>query len=365
MKSAGAPVLELRHVDIRYGRSAVVEDASFEVMQGEFVTLLGPSGSGKTSLLRAIAGFVTPSAGELLLYGASMRNVAPFERDIGMVFQNYALFPHMTVARNLSFGPRMMRVPAAEIRARVEDALAKVQLTGFADRYPHELSGGQQQRVAIARALAMRPSLLLLDEPMSNLDARLRAQMRSQLIDLLKGLGVTALAVTHNQEEALAMSDRIIVMAQGEIRQIGTPAEIYRHPADGFVADFIGDANVIQARYAGATGDIAAFDAAGSRIVAAAPSVDVRDECILLIRPESIVISSELDADDGDERVNRISGQLASRAYMGSFIEIRVTTPIHQFLVKGPPRADLAQLRVGDPVLMKWDAAAVLALPRR
>ena len=178
-----APVLELRNVDIHYGRTKVVVNASFSVAQGEFVTLLGPSGSGKTSLLRAIAGFVVPSAGEVLLHGERMENVPPYRRDVGMVFQNYALFPHMTVAQNLGFGPRMMRIPRTEIDARISDALAQVRLSEYGARYPHEFSGGQQQRVAIARALAMRPSVLLLDEPMSNLDARLRAQMRGDLDD--------------------------------------------------------------------------------------------------------------------------------------------------------------------------------------
>ena len=366
MTPVGTPVLELRHVDIRYGRVTVVEDASFEVAKGEFVTLLGPSGSGKTSLLRAIAGFVVPSAGEVRLDGARMESVPPFERDVGMVFQNYALFPHMTVAKNLSFGPRMMHIPKAETETRVNDALAKVQLSEFAGRYPHELSGGQQQRVAIARALAMRPSLLLLDEPMSNLDARLRAQMRSQLIELLKGLGVTALAVTHNQEEALAMSDRIIVMAQGGIRQIGVPTEIYRRPVDAFVADFIGDANVIHARYTGSVGDLARFDAdAGVRFYAVNPVVGGLDQCVLLVRPESIVLTRESDASAGDEHGNRVCGRLASRAYMGAFVEMRVATATQEFLVKGAANREIGDFQVGDRVVMHWDATAVAALPRR
>ncbi|HVO88962.1 MAG TPA: ABC transporter ATP-binding protein, partial [Casimicrobiaceae bacterium] len=282
MTATEATVLELRNVDIHYGPIKVVADASFAVAQGEFVTLLGPSGSGKTSLLRAIAGFVVPTSGEVRLHGARMENVPPFERDIGMVFQNYALFPHMTVAQNLSFGPRMMKIARAEIAQRVGEALAQVRLAEYAARYPHELSGGQQQRVAIARALAMRPSLLLLDEPMSNLDARLRAQMRTDLMLLLKSLGVTALAVTHNQEEALAMSDRIIVMSQGSIRQIGTPTQIYRQPADPFVADFIGDANVIRARYSDASDGLARFELASGQSVYAATSANASGDCLLL-----------------------------------------------------------------------------------
>jgi len=248
-------VLEIQDVDIRYGDTSVVASASFDVRQGEFVTLLGPSGSGKTSLLRAIAGFVPISAGHIRLRGESQEKVPPYQRDVGLVFQNYGLFPHMTVEGNLSFGPRMMRVPAGEIEVRVAEALAQVRLERLRARYPHELSGGQQQRVAIARALAMRPSLLLLDEPMSNLDARLRSEMRVELLVLLKRLGTTAVAVTHNQEEALGMSDRIVVMAEGGIRQVGTPADIYLQPADSFVANFVGDANVVEAQHVGSTAD--------------------------------------------------------------------------------------------------------------
>jgi ABC-type Fe3+/spermidine/putrescine transport system ATPase subunit len=363
--SGGSPtVLELRNVDIHYGRTPVVANASFDVAQGEFVTLLGPSGSGKTSLLRAIAGFVVPSAGEVRLHGARMENVPPFERDVGMVFQNYALFPHMTVAQNLSFGPRMLRIAKTEIERRVGDALARVRLAEYAARYPHELSGGQQQRVAIARALAIRPSLLLLDEPMSNLDARLRAQMRGDLIRLLKDLGVTALSVTHNQEEALAMSDRIIVMSQGEIRQIGSPTEIYLRPADPFVADFIGDANVVRARFAGASDrGLARFDAEdGTCILAALSSGDTSERCVLLVRPEAIKVGRDSGEATAGSPMNRMRGRVASCAYMGAFTEMRIAAAAQEFLVKRPAGPDVAGLAPGDEVVMEWDPAAVIAL---
>ena len=357
------PVLELRNVGIHYGRVPAVVNASFDVAEGEFVTLLGPSGSGKTSLLRAIAGFVVPTSGEVLLRGTRMGNVPPFERDVGMVFQNYALFPHMSVAQNLSFGPRMMRVPASEIAVRVKEALAQVRLTDFAARYPHELSGGQQQRVAIARALAMRPSLLLLDEPMSNLDARLRAQMRSDLTTLFKQSGVTALAVTHNQEEALAMSDRIIVMAQGDIRQVGTPMDIYMRPADPFVADFIGDANVIRARRVGVEDGLERYEAtSGQTIHALARPGDRGAECVLLVRPEAIRVIRDHGGPAADRSVNQVRGHLASRAYMGAYTEVRVTVGEQQFLVKSAAAGDDADVDIGEPIVMQWDAAAVVAL---
>jgi ABC-type Fe3+/spermidine/putrescine transport system ATPase subunit len=365
MVGAPPPVLELRNVGIHYGRTPAVVNASFDVAEGEFVTLLGPSGSGKTSLLRAIAGFVVPTSGEVLLRGTTMGSVPPFERDVGMVFQNYALFPHMSVAQNLSFGPRMMRVPASEIAVRVSDALAQVRLSDFAARYPHELSGGQQQRVAIARALAMRPSLLLLDEPMSNLDARLRAQMRSDLIALFKSNGVTALAVTHNQEEALAMSDRIIVMAEGDIRQVGTPMDIYMRPADPFVADFIGDTNVIHARRIALEEGLERYEtASGQTIHALATPGDREDDCVLLVRPEAIRVVRDGGEASADRGVNVVCGRLASRAYMGAYIELRVAVGDQQFLAKKAASADQAEIEIGDPVLLQWDAAAVVALRR-
>jgi ABC-type Fe3+/spermidine/putrescine transport system ATPase subunit len=357
-----APVLELDGVGIRYGRTQVVSDASFQVAAGEFVTLLGPSGSGKTSLLRAIAGFVTPAAGQVRLHGVRMDNVPAYERDIGMVFQNYALFPHMTVAQNLSFGPRMTRTPKKEIEARVAETLAQVRLSEYRDRYPHELSGGQQQRVAIARALAIRPSVLLLDEPMSNLDARLRAQMRVDLIALLKGLGVTAVSVTHNQEEALAMSDRIIVMAEGKVRQIGSPGDIYRNPADPFVADFVGDANVIRAKFAANEGDLARFETEwGQAIHALAASPLISSAALLLIRPESISIVRTAQGARG-EGTNRVCGKVSHRAYMGAFVEIRIAAGSQDFLVKQPVGPGYAELAVGDTVEMHWDPATVVAL---
>jgi ABC-type Fe3+/spermidine/putrescine transport system ATPase subunit len=365
MRSIKVPILELHDVEICYGGDPVVSNASFSVDEGEFITLLGPSGSGKTSLLRTIAGFVTATSGEVRLQGVRMDKVPPYERDIGMVFQNYALFPHMTVAQNLSFGPRMMHIRKAEIDTRVSDALTQVRLSQYASRYPHELSGGQQQRVAIARALAIRPSLLLLDEPMSNLDARLRAEMRVELIALLKGLGMTAVSVTHNQEEALAMSDRIIVMAAGSIRQIGTPSEIYLRPADPFVAGFVGDANVIKGRHAGMVGNVAHFETEwGQSIRVNGQARDRRDEsCLLLVRPEAI----ELTRHAGDETseasgVNRVCGRLVSRAYMGAFIELRAIVGSQELLVKLPAGKEVPDMALGDEVLMQFECSAVQVL---
>jgi ABC-type Fe3+/spermidine/putrescine transport system ATPase subunit len=359
----GTPVLELRNVEIRYGGLAVVGNASFHVEEGEFITLLGPSGSGKTSLLRTIAGFVPASAGWVLLLGVSMLGVPAYERDIGMVFQNYALFPHMTIAQNLRFGPRMMKVPKGEIEARIADALAQVRLERFADRYPHELSGGQQQRVAIARALAMRPSLLLLDEPMSNLDARLRAEMRVELVALLKRLGMTAIAVTHNQEEALAMSDRIVVMSEGRIRQVGTPGDIYQRPADSFVANFVGDANVVEVTHVGVTAEgLSLFRTRdGETIRVAGDAADCSRATRLLVRPESIEVRG-LEEAEPLPGVNRLPAKLLSMAYMGAYTELRAEAGSQQILVKLPATQQLSHLGSGASIALQWPSTAGKAL---
>ncbi len=360
--SSQAPVLEVLDVDIRYGGNPVVSGASFTVFEGEFVTLLGPSGSGKTSLLRTIAGFVPVSAGHIKLRGTSVEKVPPYLRDVGLVFQNYGLFPHMTVVGNLSFGPRMMKVPPAEIEARIEEALTQVRLERFRNRYPHELSGGQQQRVAIARALAMRPSLLLLDEPMSNLDARLRAEMRVELVALLKRLGVTAVAVTHNQEEALGMSDRVVVMAEGGIRQVGTPEDIYLRPADAFVANFVGDANVIDVAHVGVTPEGHALfrtsDGVDIRVLDA--SAQHRQVTRLLVRPESIeLVESTPDAEND---ANTLPVRVVGTAYMGSFIEVRALAGDQKILVKLPASFRRAGLAAGQPAVLRWQPEAVRVL---
>jgi ABC-type Fe3+/spermidine/putrescine transport system ATPase subunit len=364
MKSAAVPVLEMRGIEIRYGTSLVVSNASFTVDKGEFVTLLGPSGSGKTSLLRTIAGFVKASSGEVHLQGMRVDDVPAYERDIGLVFQNYALFPHMTVAQNLSFGPRLMRVPRADIDSRVAEVLKQVRLVPYAARYPHELSGGQQQRVAIARALAMRPSLLLLDEPMSNLDERLRAEMRVELIALLKGLGMTAVSVTHSQEEALAMSDRIIVMAEGGIRQVGTPSDIYQRPADAFVAGFVGDANVIKAHRTLFEGEFSRFEAEWGESVMARSRPDGGDGAsLLLVRPEMITLRSNADTSlQAAPGTNRVRGRLASRAFMGAHMELRALVGTKELLVKLPAGHEVNDMALGDEITMEWHCTAIQAI---
>jgi spermidine/putrescine ABC transporter ATP-binding subunit len=356
----GTAALSLSNVSVRYDQLTVVSDVSFDVAAGEFVTLLGPSGSGKTSLLRVIAGFMRPSAGEVRLLGQPINEVPPYLRGIGMVFQNYALFPHMTVAENLRFGLRMQRVSKAERERRVEEALAYVRLQEYGGRYPHELSGGQQQRVAIARALAIHPPVLLLDEPMSNLDARLRAEMRYELIDILERTGITALSVTHNQEEALSMSDRIVVMADGRIRQVGTPREIYDSPTDPFVADFIGDANVLPCQVVGQHDDGFTICRMGFGLTVHCATTGARPgAAVLLIRPEEIELSQASD------EAGVLRGTVTKVAYMGAFQEYRVRIGDAELLIKKPLGRTGRAYAAGEAVALSWQPNAAVLLAGR
>ncbi len=238
--------VELQHVSKRFGESAAVHDVSLQIAEGEFFSLLGPSGCGKTTTLRMIAGFELPDAGEVLIQGRPMGATPPYRRHVNTVFQNYALFPHLTVAQNVAFGLEMQRVARAEIAARVAEALRLVRLDGYESRRPRQLSGGQQQRVALARALVNHPAVLLLDEPLGALDLKLRKELQLELRALQERVGITFVYVTHDQEEALTMSDRIAVMNRGKVLQVGTPTEIYERPSCRFVADFIGETNFLE-----------------------------------------------------------------------------------------------------------------------
>ncbi|MCL5046596.1 MAG: ABC transporter ATP-binding protein [Actinobacteria bacterium] len=303
--------VELIGVSKRYGRNSVVDQVSLAVEQGEFVSLLGPSGCGKTTTLRMIAGFIPPSEGEVRISGKRMNEIPPHRRDTGMVFQQYALFPHMTVAENVAFGLKMRNIKGAEIKRRAQEALDLVQLSGLETRMPRELSGGQQQRVAVARALAIRPQVLLLDEPLSNLDAKLRAETRVELRRIQKETGITAIFVTHDQEEALIVSDRIAVMNEGRLVQIGSPHEIYNEPATRFVADFIGKTNFLHGRV-----EQGRF-ITGSGFVLPARGTVASGEATLSIRPERISIGAVPEAVGWQAEVERV-------IYMGDRSEIVV-----------------------------------------
>jgi spermidine/putrescine transport system ATP-binding protein len=248
-------MIEIEKVTKRFGAFTAVDAVSLEVRAGEFLTLLGPSGCGKTTLLRMLSGFETPDTGRIRIAGEDVTQLAPYRRNVNQVFQSYALFPHLTVRENIAFGLKMQKVPREEMRRRVEEVVALVALGGFEERLPHELSGGQRQRVALARAVVPGPAVLLLDEPLSALDAKLRRQMQVELKRLQKRLGMTFVFVTHDQEEALTMSDRIAVMQGGRIAQLGSPVEIYHQPRSSFVADFVGEANLLRAERVGAGSD--------------------------------------------------------------------------------------------------------------
>jgi iron(III) transport system ATP-binding protein len=309
-----------------YGEQWVVRGVNLRVPRGEFYTFLGPSGCGKTTLLRMIAGFLRPDEGAIYLDDQPVNEVPPWRRGVGMVFQNYALWPHMTVFENVAFGLRERKVSRKEIEARVAEALKLVDLTGTGNRRPSQLSGGQQQRIALARTLVIQPRVLLLDEPLSNLDAKLRVEMRLELLKLQRELGVTTIYVTHDQEEALAISTRIAVINKGRIVQEGQPREIYERPADDFVAAFVGQSNLLAGKIEQADGSAIVVNLGDGPLVhVAMPPLTARlrpgTAVLLSIRPEAI----ELHEDSGARREhNRIEGKIVAFAYQGSSVEYEV-----------------------------------------
>ena len=277
----------------RFGPLAVVNEVSLSIEEGELFTLLGPSGCGKTTLLRLVAGFYAPDGGTIRFNDRVVNAVPPHERGIGMVFQNYALWPHMTVSENVSYGLKLRKIPAVEIAERVRAVLDKVKLGGLGDRYPGQLSGGQQQRVALARALVLNPQILLLDEPLSNLDAKIRIQVRAEIRKLQKELGITTIYVTHDQEEALTLSDRIAVFNQGKVFQIGPPKALYERPANRFVADFIGINNLVDGTVRAIEGplrNVRVETAVGEISAIYDERLRVGDRCVICIRPENAAV---------------------------------------------------------------------------
>lgn len=285
--------VELTAIRKTYGTVVAVDDLDLNIESGEFVTLLGPSGCGKTTTLRMVAGFVRPTGGTIVLGGQDVTGVPPHRRSVGLVFQNYALFPHMTVQKNVEFGLKMRGVSQAERVERTREALAMVQLQDHGERRPGQLSGGQQQRVALARALIIRPSVLLLDEPFGALDKQLRDHMRVELRELQKQLGISTLFVTHDQDEALSMSDRIVVMAEGRVRQIGRPSEIYEMPRSRFVADFMGRSNLLDAKVISATNGAVELEAGGMRLSTTGATASNGATAAVMIRPERIELCSD------------------------------------------------------------------------
>jgi spermidine/putrescine ABC transporter ATP-binding subunit len=339
-----------------------VAGISLEVPEGEFLTLLGPSGCGKTTTLGLIAGFFAPSAGEVRIQGRSVTNLPSFRRDIGVVFQDYALFPHMSAAQNVAFGLRMRKVAKAEMDRRVAEALALVQLGGLGDRRPHELSGGQRQRVALARALVIRPAILLLDEPLSNLDLKLREEMRVEIADLQRRLKITTVFVTHDQGEALVMSDRIAVMNAGTIEQIGAPADIYERPASRFVAEFIGRMNFFPGRIASQGGRLVVGTADGATLALPIPPGAADGAAVnIAIRPERARVSVDAPPPgDGFAAQGRVDQIL----YLGSTREIRINLEDGaRATVEAPNAGANAGPGPGDAVWFTAPLEACLVLP--
>lgn len=355
------PIVRFIEVQKSYdGETLVIQNLNLDIQQGEFLTLLGPSGSGKTTTLLMLAGFEMPTHGDITLGGRSLRNVAPHRRDIGMVFQNYALFPHMTVGENVAFPLEARRVPKAEMAEKVASVLDMVQLGGFGKRRPNQLSGGQQQRVAVARALVYEPKLVLMDEPLGALDKQLREQMQLELKHIHQNVGVTVIYVTHDQSEALTMSDRIAVFNEGEVQQVATPEVLYDEPDNSFVAQFIGENN----RFSGKVVDINAATCTveiegGAKVEALAVNIEgVGSRTLLSLRPESVLIEPS-----DNVCPNRFEARVEELIYVGDHTRVRVSVCGNDdFVLKLPRAGDGPRLEPGQTLTVGWDSRDCRAL---
>jgi putative spermidine/putrescine transport system ATP-binding protein len=346
--------LVLERLSKSYGSAQVVASLDLSVRQGEFIALLGPSGCGKSTTLRMTAGLTSATSGRIVIGGRDVTRLPAYRRDIGLVFQNYALFPHMTVAENVAFGLEMRKVAKAEAAERVREALELVRLAPYGERRPRELSGGQQQRVALARALVIRPSILLLDEPLSNLDAKLRDEMRSEIREIQQRLGITALFVTHDQVEALSMCDRVAVMHGGALVQVGTPFEIYERPTHPFVAEFVGRTN----RLSGVVRQ-PGIVAVGTEQLRASSTPTPGAAVTVMVRPHRIELSRR-GAPSGSETVNRVFGTIARITYLGEMFQYEVETSIGLLQLERPTTAALQPFGVSDAVELSWIPADTL-----
>ncbi|MFD2174022.1 ABC transporter ATP-binding protein [Rhodobacter lacus] len=348
------PLLSLWNVEKRFGTVRAVNGVSLDIRENEFFALLGASGSGKTTLLRMLAGFETPTSGAILLDGKDISHTPPNLRPLNLMFQSYALFPHMTVAQNIAYGLEMERLPKAEIRDRVAEMLATIQLAPLAARKPDQLSGGQRQRVALARALVKRPRLLLLDEPLGALDKKLRGEMQLELKRIQHDFGITFIIVTHDQEEALVMADRIAILQNGALLQCAPPREVYEYPASRFAAEFIGVMNIIPVHHDGQS--LRAGD--GSVIHAERPE-GLGPQAVAAIRPERLRLDAQLHE-------NHLSGRITAMAYHGLDLQIHVDTPISARPLMCRLTADQAEARplsIGDTVTLGWDARDTRVFP--
>jgi spermidine/putrescine transport system ATP-binding protein len=349
----------VEQVTKRFGDVVAVNDVSITIPGGEFFSMLGPSGCGKTTTLRMIAGFEAPDAGRIVLQGADVTHVPPPKRNVNMVFQAYGLFPHMTVGENVAFGPKIKKWSREETRERVTEAIRTVRLDGFEDRRPGQLSGGQQQRVALARALVNRPAALLLDEPLGALDLKLRKEMQLELKDLQQRTRTTFVYVTHDQEEAMTMSDRIAVMNGGVVEQLATPRELYQRPASPFVAGFIGTSNLIELRIDRRDGEMLTMDVGeGQRILAVAPDPEPgspgRSHATITVRPEW----TKLSTGDVGDRASHVGGTVVDVVYLGSVTQLIVLLPTGERLTVHQLNDEVGaeEPRPGQQVMLHWAA---------
>jgi putative spermidine/putrescine transport system ATP-binding protein len=348
--------LTLSNISKQFADTYAVQDFNLDIDKGEFVSFLGPSGCGKTTTLRMVAGFEIPTAGKITLDGADITNKAPNQRHVGMVFQSYALFPNMTVSQNIGFGLRVRKASEAEIKERVKEMVSLVNLEKHADKYPFQLSGGQQQRVSLARALAIRPNVLLLDEPLSALDAKIRVSLRAEIRSIQKRLGITAIFVTHDQEEALSISDRIVVMYDGNVEQVGTPFDIYNFPRTSFVANFVGSLNTAAAEVVDTEKGLLNMD--GVQLVSAAKMDGLKkgDKVRIAIRPERFSFAS-----DG-KKANVLDCQIENITFLGSVVRVHILIGKTKFTMDTFNYPSLALPRIGDINQVTCSKEAVLIL---
>jgi putative spermidine/putrescine transport system ATP-binding protein len=349
----------LSHLSKRYGDVVIVNDVSLEINPGEFLVLLGPSGSGKTTILRMIAGFLDVSAGDILIGRRSVKNVPAYDRDIGVVFQNYALFPHMSVLENVAFGLRMRGMSKRERQEQARHMLSLVHLERHANRYPSQLSGGEQQRVALARALAIKPRVLLMDEPLGALDRKLRLAVREEITSLQRSLGITTVFVTHDQEEALSMADRVVILHQGTVQDVGTPTAIYERPANRFVAGFIGNINFLHGAIGRVEGAAKFVDLpeVGISCQVEAPDLRVGHQVTIGIRPERLTL------DPSHDYPNRFQATIEGTTYLGDLLYYQLRTPMGATLTATRlSTGDTRLLNPGESVAAGWRDSDAVAL---
>lgn len=348
--------LALQKISKQFAGIAAVDDFNLSVEKGEFVSFLGPSGCGKTTTLRMIAGFESPTDGKVLIDDLDITTKAPNQRNVGMVFQAYALFPNMTVAQNIGFGLGIRKVPHAEIKMRVAEMLALIHLDNKADSYPYQLSGGQQQRVALARALAIQPQVLLLDEPLSALDAKIRVSLRQEIRAIQRKLGITAIYVTHDQEEALSISDRIVVMHQGRIEQVGSPFEIYNFPATAFVASFVGTLNTTEATVLDPKARTLRLEGAQLQAAEGLENAKAGDKVRIAIRPERFNFSSV------EKKPNLIDCTIENITFLGSIVRVQVSVGVAKFYMDTFNNPFLELPKIGSKEQITCSREAVLVL---